>query len=359
MAFKGITFAGQNVTPKNDGGLYQAHYGDGILWGCSMNLSGDDLVIQSGEFIACGRVCHVDGATNVDLSGRLLSTGYIQVIMNYDLSQGEGSQWYTTFVESASTTFPALTQDDINDTGTLYQVELAVVQISGGSLTAITSSIGNSFVVARHEGNTKVIIGGGANSGVLQFYENDGTTLNGRLSRGNLSLNLDNLNAGSLTLYDSGPTYLNGNTINIRPHNDAVNQTIVNADGTWSFGGQILGGLTRHSVTKNSSTSIPTGTTFTLVTTLTGLDASGWYIYDVRFSFTPSTNANLFPRGRIGTADNYQYMSYSTANTSLNYFSMQGIITGSTTLPFYVSTFSNSVTATVSSGVTITAVRIG
>ena len=99
MAFKGITFAGQNVTPKNDGGLYQAHYGDGILWGCSMNISGDDLVIQSGEFIMGGRVVQVDGATNVDLSGRSLTTGYIQVIMNADLTQGEGNQWYTTIVE--------------------------------------------------------------------------------------------------------------------------------------------------------------------------------------------------------------------------------------------------------------------
>lgn len=359
MAFKGITFSGQNVTPKNDGGLYQAHYGDGILWGCSMNISGDDLVIQSGEFIAGGRVCHVDGATNVDLSGRGLTTGYIQVIMNYDLTQGEGLQWYESFVESASTTFPTLTQDDINDTGTLYQVELAVVQISGGNLTAVTSSMGNSFVVVKHEGNTKVNIGGGANSGVLQFYENDGTTLNGRLSRGNLSIIFDNPNAGSLVLYDSGPTYLNGDQINIRPNNDAVNQTIVNADGTWDFGGQIRGGLTRHSTTKNSTTSIPSGTTFTLVTTLTGLDSSGWYIYDVRFGFTPSASGNLFPRGRIGTADNYQYMSFSTANTSLNYLSMQGIITGSTTLPFYVSTFASSISASVSAGVTITAVRIG
>ena len=144
MAFKGITFAGQNVTPKNDGALYNAHYGDGILDGCTMTISGDDLVIASGHFIAGGRVCQVDGATSVDLSGRTLTTGYIQVIMNYDLSQGEGSQWYTTFVESATTTFPDLTQDDINGTGTLYQLELAVIQISGGNLTSITSQIAYS-----------------------------------------------------------------------------------------------------------------------------------------------------------------------------------------------------------------------
>lgn len=141
MAFQGITFDGQNVTPKNDGALYVALYGDGILDGCTMTISGDDLVIASGHFIAGGRVCQVDGATSVDLSGRTLTTGYIQVIMNYDLTQDEGSQWYTSFVESATTTFPDLTQEDINETGTLYQVQLAVVQISGGSITNITSSM--------------------------------------------------------------------------------------------------------------------------------------------------------------------------------------------------------------------------
>lgn len=153
MPFRGVTFSGQNVTPKNDGGLYNAHYGDGVLWGCEMNISGDDLVIQSGEFIACGRVVQVDGATSVDLSGRTLQTGYIQVIMNADLSQGEGSQWYTTFVESATTTFPALTQGNINGTDTLYQLQLAVIQISGGNLTDITYSLVASNIVGNRNIN--------------------------------------------------------------------------------------------------------------------------------------------------------------------------------------------------------------
>ena len=167
MAFKGITFAGQNVTPKNDGGLYQAHHGDGILWGCEMAISGDDLVIQSGEFIACGRVCQVDGATNVDLSGRSLTTGYIQVIMNYDLTQGEGSQWYESFVESASTTFPALTQGNINSNDTLYQLELAVVQISGGSLTGVTSSLIKSPLYT--EGGVRIV----SENGIVRINDAD------------------------------------------------------------------------------------------------------------------------------------------------------------------------------------------
>ena len=169
MAFRGVTFSGQNVTPKNDGALYNAHYGDGILEGCSMAISGDDLVIQSGHIIACGRVCQVDGATNVDLSGRTLQTGYIQVVLNYDISQGEGQQWFTTLVESATTTFPALTQEDINTpTGTLYQLQLAVVQISGGNLTSIYSSLPYSNVTARGS-NIQLFGGAGLPQSELVF----------------------------------------------------------------------------------------------------------------------------------------------------------------------------------------------
>ena len=176
MAFRGVTFSGQNVTPKNDGALYNAHYGDGILEGCSMAISGDDLVIQSGHIIACGRECQVDGATNVDLSGRTLQTGYIQVVLNYDTSWGEGQQWFATFVESATTTFPALTQEDINTpTGTLYQLELAVVQISGGNLTSITSSLSVSPSIVKYiDGLIKERLRTTSGGARLEFIDSNG-----------------------------------------------------------------------------------------------------------------------------------------------------------------------------------------
>ena len=79
---------------------------------------------------------------------------FLYFVLDFDMSKPEGMQWnpHTPLIESATTTFPALTQDDINDTGTLYQVELAVVQISGGNLIAICaiilwgSAIASAFV---------------------------------------------------------------------------------------------------------------------------------------------------------------------------------------------------------------------
>lgn len=138
MSFKGITFAGQNVAPKCDGGLYQGICNDGILWGCSMSVLDNSLTIQSGLFIAGGRVCQVDGATTINTGSGLLANGYRRIIMTYDMSQPIGYQWTESFDESASVSgFGALTQDAINGTGVLYQVELAIVQVSGGYLTSV------------------------------------------------------------------------------------------------------------------------------------------------------------------------------------------------------------------------------
>ena len=235
MAFVGITFDGQNVSPKDDGALYAAHYGDGIIDGCSMTLSGDDLVIQSGHIIAGGRVCQVDGATPIDLSERQLSTGYIQVILNYDLSRSEGDQWKESFVESATTTFPALTQDDINGTGTLYQFELAVIQISGGNLTAIYSNIGYSSLV--------ITVGTNGNS--LTIIDENRDEL-GRVYMGATGLYLTKVASGSpragisandTTAYVYGAT--NNGQINLRPtgNNDSSKQTSITSSGDIEFNG--------------------------------------------------------------------------------------------------------------------------
>ena len=281
MAFKGITFAGQNVTPKNDGGLYQAHYGDGILWGCSMSLSGDDLVIQSGEFIAGGRVCQVDGATNFDLSTRTLTNGYIQVVLDFDMSKPEGMQWnpHTPLSESATTTFPALTQDDINDTGTLYQVELAVVQISGGNLTSVYSTMQTSSVIyTTRTGRT------------LKLKDDDNG--NPRVE----SFLADGTRTGGIMFVGDGRTVVYGesNSIILRPNGAGATTGEMGLLAT----GEQWGG--RSIKTGTGSTSSITQNTLTTVRTITGLDASGIYLLHGRMDFTPASSTGQWVRASIG-----------------------------------------------------------
>ena len=345
MAFKGITFAGQNVTPKNDGGLYQAHYGDGILWGCSMNISGDDLVIQSGEFIAGGRVCFVDGATNVDLSGRLNNTGYIQVIMNYDMTQGEGSQWYTTFVESATTTFPTLTTDDINDNGDLYQLELAVVQISGGNLTAITSSVRPSHLITSPYIWINSDSSIGVNPAMRVYY--DGDIMGQIYSDAGTDIRFANGQGTGKGLYLE-PNYVSlwadGQPIYIRPNGGFSTTGQVVFDTT----GQQLGGHSIAVASTAGNVNCPADAT-TLLQSVAGLDSAGVYLACAYCSFTPSAGTGIQWRFILSTANDSYTNSLYTASTSAQFVTICGLFKGATSINFYARPFSGSVSGSANS----------
>ena len=344
MAFVGITFDGQNVSPQDDGALYAAHYGDGIIDGCAMTISGDDLVIQSGHIIACGRVCQVDGATTVDLSTRQLSTGYIQVILNYDLTRAEGDQWKESFVESATTTFPTLTKGNINDTDTLYQLQLAIVQVSGGNLTSIYSSLNNSGVISHYENDPnfahiKQVSDGGFRLGLASLVEGGNFT-----SLSGLSGSLTNL-----------ILFGNGSDIDFRPN--GIGSTVGRAFLDTS--GQFHGGATLTTATRNTSTSIPTAS-WTTVVSQNGLDASGIYVIVGYCSYTPSTNAVQQIQYKLygNSHGSYHTRIMPLQNNSLIALGISDIITGDTSVSLQLYTNSNVYSGTASSGATLRILRI-
>ena len=339
MAFKGITFAGQNVTPKNDGGLYQAHCGDGILWGCSMAVSGDDLVIQSGEFIAGGRVCFVDGATSVDLSTRVNANGYIQVIMNYDLTQGEGSQWYATFVESASTSFPALTQDDINDAGTLYQFELAVVAVVASNLDSVYSTAPASGLV--NEGNY-TFTRSGVIAGRLSVSGTGGVMNLAKISGGNA--------VGGVYVDSTDATMVYGeNGLYLRPNgqNDSTGQINL------TTAGQQIGG---HPITtRNPGGSVTLSSSMSTLTSLTaGIETAGVYFVSCECDYAAAQATGHYPQLEV---QNGIKNTYYTATTGSRHFCLSGIVTGMSSIVFRGATGTGSTNATATN-ITILAVRI-
>lgn len=185
MSFVGITFDGQNVSPKDDGVLYATLYGDGIIDGCSMTIGGnnDTLVIQSGHIIACGRVCKVDGATELYMDS--ISQNYVQVYLQYDVSQAEGHQWDWGYNQSNSIDgLPTLTQEDINGTDNIYQVQLAILEASNSSLTSITRHLGTSPLQAlRTLFNCDLIIDKGSGQGGYYYSYQDGV-VKGRVGYG-------------------------------------------------------------------------------------------------------------------------------------------------------------------------------
>ena len=133
MSIRGITFVEQKVKPQDDGRLYQAIFNDGILYGCTFSSSGFTLTMGAGHIIASGRQIKVSAAQNFPLSGA--SDGYGRVLLVIDLSktatETSFDQVYTLIQYADSLSgFPELTAEDINASGSTYQLPLAVCSLS-------------------------------------------------------------------------------------------------------------------------------------------------------------------------------------------------------------------------------------
>lgn len=143
----GITFDLQNVLSKNDGRLYQAILGtDYILSGCACAAvdAGASIEIAEGYVVIGGRVIHFDGGEKKTITPTL-TTGYGRLIIDIDLTKASTADEFeqVSLVEQYSTTetFPDLTQDDINLSGTHYQAELCRFPISSSTAGNVTVTL--------------------------------------------------------------------------------------------------------------------------------------------------------------------------------------------------------------------------
>lgn len=140
MALQGITFDNQSVAARDHGALFAGILNDGMIAGCELSFSGSTLSIATGYLIACGRLIRNTAAQSVNVSG---SSGYSQVILTIDVSNG-GTFSFSS-VNAGTPSFPALTQEDINDgVSTTYQMEICVCEMDGSGIASIYSSMGRA-----------------------------------------------------------------------------------------------------------------------------------------------------------------------------------------------------------------------
>lgn len=348
MGFRGVTFGGENVNPKNDGGLYQAHHGDGILWGCGMSLDipNHKLNIMKGELIACGRVIEVDGATEVDLSA--MSQDYVRVILNIDLSNLPP---YTSLDESASISgFGSLTQGDLNDNDTVYQIELAIVQQSGGNPASISRSISGSALVSaggvQSDGNISLYAPSGVRRQVTIFEDGDAV---GRLRYNSVtgyteagSINADGTLRAGVRGNSDAEVFADNNSIFFRPKGAGVstNQVSIDTDG------QIHGGCLMPADSTKSSQSI-SANTWTSVCSLV-LGAGTWLLMGTASFKCLGTSSNDWAMINIGANNGATACRNSTAlggSTSV-YLGLNGFyittVNSSQTINLYVQASANT-----------------
>lgn len=124
------------VTPVVDRRLYEFLLLNtvGVADGIEITSSGTNLILTSGWGVIKGCVFNVIAET---ISATTPSSGTVngRLLIELDVTNGT-----IVFKTQQGSTLPALTQEDINGSGSIYQMELATYSISGTSISNLTTT---------------------------------------------------------------------------------------------------------------------------------------------------------------------------------------------------------------------------
>ncbi len=126
----GITFDKQLLTSRQHAHFYNLFLGhtDGVTKGCEITRTDSNVYIGKGFFVACGRFVEITGTEAVEMPTVVSGQLYCRTVFTIDLTQEntetEFRQGYFETLTSASS-YPGLTQDDLDDDGTIYQMPFA------------------------------------------------------------------------------------------------------------------------------------------------------------------------------------------------------------------------------------------
>ena len=140
MGLVKITFDGSNVTSKQDAdinyhvtGLVPAGIIRGLGKELAYSVSNNYITFQDGYVQIYGRRIYVESGSQVYVS--LDSTKYGYVVITVNLSNNTVN---LGVVESTSSSYPTLTQENLHQSGTTYQMPIAKYSKTATSLTLQT-----------------------------------------------------------------------------------------------------------------------------------------------------------------------------------------------------------------------------
>ena len=130
MAFRGITYSKQSVSSNDDSHIYRVLLGgkDGKTRGCKMTFGTDDIYISDGYFFASGRLVEITSAETVSTPIVSSGTSYCKLVYEIDLSKTNTNTEFNqgSFkILTSSTGYPAITQEDLESGGNIYQLPFA------------------------------------------------------------------------------------------------------------------------------------------------------------------------------------------------------------------------------------------
>jgi len=140
---KGITFDEQTVAAANDGHIYNvlAQGETGITQGCNITSDSSNMYIDTGYMLICGRQVQVVSMETVPLETVSSGELYCKVVYQIDLTQTNTENDFlqgSIVTLTNSSGYPAVTQDDLDDGGTLYQYPLAQYHVTVGGADSFT-----------------------------------------------------------------------------------------------------------------------------------------------------------------------------------------------------------------------------
>lgn len=142
--FAGVTFANQHISPADDAVVRRAVLADGILTGCDVSFSGAAVTMAAGCLLLCGRQINHTQSQSWDMSGS--TSGFARLLLTIDLTRTATEAEFDQVVDAieyADTVeaFAPLVQEDINASGTRYQVAAFVAALSSAGVSGIESKL--------------------------------------------------------------------------------------------------------------------------------------------------------------------------------------------------------------------------
>ena len=125
-----ITRNGGPMSSANFMRLLKTALNDGIIDGCAITKSGANITVAAGHIMACGGLIEVSATTlTVSSSG--------EIVLRIDTN----AETQASVLARTATT---LTQNDLTNGGTVYELQLATYTFSSGAVGAVTTKLGTS-----------------------------------------------------------------------------------------------------------------------------------------------------------------------------------------------------------------------
>lgn len=141
---QGINFDNQTVTAKDHGQIYHCLISDGKVSGCTITKTATSLTIAKGYMMVGGRLIKLASAQTLTVTTPA-SIGFVRIVVSINLQNTATQSTFNqvtlrTEFNTSVAGFPALTKQDINGTGTLYEYEYCIYNASTSGIGTVKKS---------------------------------------------------------------------------------------------------------------------------------------------------------------------------------------------------------------------------